>query len=123
MTELKPCPFCGGEVVLQALYGGNYVECGTCKCSTERFVKIEDAIQAWNTRPNPWHTGTPTEEGLYILLTDFQVGGLSFSAGTYTLDYWDGYSFKELKKRAEMNAIFKPNMYSWVAWQKATLFK
>ena len=70
MTELKPCPFCGGEAVLQAFYGGNYVECGTCKCSTERFIKTEDAIQAWNNRPNPWHTGTPTDrDGIFLIRT------------------------------------------------------
>ena len=98
------------------------------------FEHIQTLCRRLNARPwqqkvlheeladSPWHTGTPTEEGIYILLTDFQIDGLSSSAGTYTLDYWDGYSFKYLRKEAEMNAVFKPNMYSWVAWQKITPF-
>ena len=60
MTELKPCPFCGGFAVVQALYGGAYIECGTCGCSTQRFIEIDDAIKAWNNRPNPSHTETST---------------------------------------------------------------
>lgn len=50
MTGLRPCPFCGGIAVLKALYGGEYIECGTCGCSTKRFIKMDKAIEAWNKR-------------------------------------------------------------------------
>ena len=61
MSELKPCPFCGGEVVLSSLeyhdkdndtyYGVdclNY-ECVACG-NIPRFTRKEDAINAWNRR-------------------------------------------------------------------------
>lgn len=56
MSELKPCPFCGGEA--QHIIGSSYeygsrahaVEC--CKCSLVGGVRgtEAEAIEAWNTR-------------------------------------------------------------------------
>ena len=83
MTELKPCPFCGGKVTIASY--GNYwsiiasgnepnVSCG-CRLFMESELfhdeegkqrQKEKLIEKWNTRPNPWHTGTPTEEGWYL---------------------------------------------------------
>ena len=83
MTELKPCPFCGGEVTV-ARYDNwwSVIAKGTdpkisCRCrvfmeselfhnDAEKERAKENLIETWNTRPNPWHTGTPTEEGNYI---------------------------------------------------------
>lgn len=80
MSELKPCPFCGGEAEYKATFCNcrgvlldpgmyHFVACKN-RCVTRLFVRgtsKEEAIKAWNTRPNPWHTGTPTEEGWYLL--------------------------------------------------------
>jgi len=69
VPELKPCPFCGEmPEVYPYLEVGNQrlVWCRTC--NTMRYGETEEkAIEAWNTRPNPWHTGIPTEEGWYLL--------------------------------------------------------
>ena len=54
MTELKPCPFCGGEAVL-SLGGEHFTipECANCgaklpaQYGQDRKTK---AIEAWNTR-------------------------------------------------------------------------
>ena len=48
MTELKPCPFCGGEAKLSS--NGKEVVCLGCEalgpfCDTEA-----EAIEAWNRR-------------------------------------------------------------------------
>ena len=58
MTELKPCPFCGGRTLLQFDYPfrrrpgvrGCYVKCETCGGCTGNYETIEDAQEAWNMR-------------------------------------------------------------------------
>lgn len=58
MTELKPCPFCGGEAYFDCMEHDAEMNCmdfsPECKCgatiiSTERFTRAQ-AIAAWNTR-------------------------------------------------------------------------
>lgn len=53
MTELKPCPFCGGEAEYGAnsVQGYEYVRCASCKARTwSCYETKEQAAQAWNTR-------------------------------------------------------------------------
>lgn len=85
MTELKPCPFCNGRAELKhyTIEGYEpdrmyYVECSKCgqtvvhgKFDTTYHSDkwaINKAITVWNKRPNPWHTGTPTEDGTFLVL-------------------------------------------------------
>lgn len=58
-TELKPCPFCGGEANLvkrkfkTGFYpsgGTYYVHCKQCLITTQPRRKAEDVIEAWNRR-------------------------------------------------------------------------
>ena len=57
MTELKPCPFCGGEAEIEEIYytfwhlKTYYVRCTRCGCRTMEDNK-EYAIQDWNRRIN-----------------------------------------------------------------------
>ena len=55
--KLKPCPFCGGEAVLDSVdYDAWYVQCidydGDCEMrpSTELCETSEDAVEIWNRR-------------------------------------------------------------------------
>lgn len=52
MSELKNCPFCGGEATL--VHGicelDNYVVCQKCLSKTKVFNTKESAIKTWNTR-------------------------------------------------------------------------
>lgn len=79
MSELKPCPFCGGEGVVGCAYGSVYgisddwfiecAHCGTTNISPTRGHATEaEAIEAWNTRvyrpccpqpctPSCWYEG------------------------------------------------------------------
>ncbi len=54
MSELKICPFCGGEPRLLSLSHGFHVECQTSGCdvlvATINVPEKDDAIAAWNTR-------------------------------------------------------------------------
>ena len=60
MTELKPCPFCGGEAELSGgCFDGestSYVMCKKCASQGEfffvspKYASAEKAIKAWNRR-------------------------------------------------------------------------
>lgn len=78
MTELKPCPFCGGKAYLEkqhrAFIGGEttkvcFVRCLKCNARSGRY-KISDygktshswearekAVEAWNSRANEKEMG------------------------------------------------------------------
>ena len=64
--KLKPCPFCGGEAVLEDLGGptvfgeGRYfVKCTNPKCGEEQsglWATKQTAIKRWNRRVNDERT-------------------------------------------------------------------
>lgn len=51
MTELRKCPFCGGEASTYVAYDdGYYVCCNECGCGLPVYNTEQDAIEAWNRR-------------------------------------------------------------------------
>ena len=53
MEELKKCPFCGGEAEIYKSfdYVSKYrVECTKCEMYSQNYNKLEEAIEAWNSR-------------------------------------------------------------------------
>lgn len=55
MTELEPCPFCGGEAKMmpQLYVGGSHVwrvKCRICGSEGKHCDDGFEAIEAWNTR-------------------------------------------------------------------------
>ena len=76
MSELKPCPFCGGEAEIlggpenwtPTFYdpdsGGGpiAVSCKTCACGLHFFDDYEEAITAWNRRAQPENKPLTLEE-------------------------------------------------------------
>ena len=76
MSELLPCPFCGGEAEIHPTYDmdtneidGYFVWCDNDKCeckpeTREHFTEAE-AISAWNTRYDTEYGAVPaTEENM-----------------------------------------------------------
>lgn len=66
MTDLKPCPFCGGEANT-VLKGSDdwHIECHDCASRSGIYGIRESAIAAWNTR---YHFGLKDED--YNILLD-----------------------------------------------------
>ena len=109
MTEkLKPCPFCGGKAMYATYKNFKYIRCRNCNSVSDFYKTIEESENAWNKRPSPWHTGTPTEEGWYLLAVRHEEG----------IDYY-------------ANRWIKIIDYQWmyamygevVAWQKIEPYK
>lgn len=61
-TELKPCPFCGAEAVINTIEphshifapmpdyeGGTFIECTGCTCVISGGTR-QEAVEAWNRR-------------------------------------------------------------------------
>ena len=50
MTDLKPCPFCGGKAKSKGYQIGFRVMCPECGGRAKLFSTAEEAIEAWNRR-------------------------------------------------------------------------
>lgn len=52
MSELKPCPFCGGAAQLNNTVDENdfYVSCDVCEIQQVGEHTMEEAVRLWNTR-------------------------------------------------------------------------
>lgn len=53
--ELKPCPFCGGEIRIVRLHGSYgepwYARCDRCEVSGYYYRTEDQAIEEWSVRP------------------------------------------------------------------------
>lgn len=61
MTELKPCPFCGGTPVEFSIYAGKLpifgVECEDCEAARVSDESLDGARSFWNARPECLNAG------------------------------------------------------------------
>lgn len=100
--KLKPCPFCGGEAVVECHdedYGDDWiVSCinldGECEITphTKFYETKQEAIEAWNRRSN--------QDAVLIneIPSDFRCescgGKISLVFGSYRMDGWEVEYYK-----------------------------
>lgn len=75
MSELKPCPFCGGEDNLHTCntYNHHHVQCSNCGARGSRCGTTAEAVEAWNTRHERTcelikHAARDEESGIELVL-------------------------------------------------------
>lgn len=47
---LLPCPFCGGNAIIQPVQDSFYIECDGCEMRTDYLKSKADLIDYWNMR-------------------------------------------------------------------------
>ena len=76
MTELKPCPFCGGEAYTTERAGfasaGWSVECVNpdCGCDFALYADEAEAIGAWNTRAERTCTNVDDNKEVWFICSE-----------------------------------------------------
>ena len=130
MSKLKPCPFCGGDAIIDKYPVRGYepaisfeVRCSVCGqrransyfdtvYKSERWAR-KKAIEAWNERASNWHSGTPTEKGWYILAYRYAFDDAEIE---YIVLEWDGV-WKDMKVGWDALKVID------LGWQKFDEFK
>lgn len=81
MTELKPCPFCGGKPE-KMTSGDGFTSIGCLRCNPFFGVMIQstnefDAVTTWNTRDVELAAVTPLKNTIFELLNTLLLGARS----------------------------------------------
>lgn len=75
MSELKPCPFCGGEAITTAFFDADdfdYMPIEVNDCDAEVTCKNERCINGWWLSPKDWNN-RPIEDALHARITELEA--------------------------------------------------
>lgn len=101
MTELKPCPFCGGEVELEYdEYNHALPCCNKCVYFGPHHGNITEAIAAWNRRAS---NVTPTQQ-LLAAAVEWVEAYLAWQEGEPLPSEWLGKELAAWLSEAERRA-------------------
>ena len=122
MSELKPCPFCGGEpTAIETHPGRGELYCGNCDVvmGGNNAMTPEELTAAWNTRAayemDGWFYLPKPKQQLFSYTTGFSFDDLSLKA-TGTIDVYAMTSAVQKWQEEALNAqivericeVFKP---------------
>lgn len=96
-SELKPCPFCGGEAVPSNEWGRAGIKCSQCGVSYrpnsfDSNKYFEESVAVWNTR-------TPDEQEP-VAYDDYDAGYLNDWGGG-NVEWWQNYIRAEIGRANE----------------------
>lgn len=88
MSDLKPCPFCGGRAEKEGhddLPLGR-VKCRNCQIHTMWYANIDDAASVWNTRADSAALAAAVQaerEAFRTMIRQAKTGGFYCGGGDY----------------------------------------
>lgn len=98
MSELKPCPFCGGEAITTAFFDADdfdYMPIEVNDCDAEVTCKNERCINGWWLSPKDWNT-RPIEDELRARIAEMEEAlEHVIEVGNYGWDVIRKYGWEE----------------------------
>lgn len=71
-NNLLPCPFCGGEAIIENGTNGAAIACSSCGCSTKYYEDIPDTLSHGGMFSNfrgEFHVSQKGEQGIFQAIT------------------------------------------------------
>ena len=104
-SELKPCPFCGGEATRDH-WVQKYMECKSCGTYGPDCIWPDSAENAWNTRAAPAPAVDPRSDPRVVALVEALRGIISRAefAKTYQDDKFN-FGWMIQKARAALDQL------------------
>lgn len=103
MTELKPCPFCGGEAEIltaESMHGGYLfgIMCNDCCSRGDVYDNEAEAIAAWNTR-----AAMEFDNWFYLPKPREAIAEIAETLNSFDDEKWTVQQFFKVQEQAVIN--------------------